>query len=275
MPFHRFDEIEKKAVTPHLSSGQGAIIEGEYMYFCQVSKVAGTGSQIHYHPNELMIFPIRGKINALVGKDRRVVTPGTFVHVPAYAQHQMGATEDGDMDYLYVKDRSWTVVGLDRDQVVPQEALSVDEINKRYEEGTADEYERDAERSEIIVEGLNNSYYPILPSLDAPACSGRHTVWVEGERLAFGYGEIPEGFEGGTTENAHEEFVYVIKGVIDAQVDDDRQQAGPGSIIHIPKGSKRNLSTQSGQHARYASVRAMPKLEEMLREKAAAAAAGN
>ena len=193
MPFHRFDEIEKKAVTPHLSSGQGSIIEGEYMYFCQVSKVAGTGSQIHYHPNELMIFPVSGKINALVGKDRRVVTPGTFVHVPAYAQHQMGATEDGDMDYLYVKDRSWTVVGLDRDQVVPDKALTVEEINQRYEEGTAEEFERDAERSEIIVEGLNNSYYPILPSLDAPASSGRHTVWIEGERLAFGYGEISRG----------------------------------------------------------------------------------
>ncbi len=275
MPFHRFEEIEKKAVTPHLSSGQGAIIEGEYMYFCQVSKVAGTGSQIHYHPNELMIFPIRGKINALVGKDRRVVTPGTFVHVPAYAQHQMIATEDGDMDYLYVKDRSWTVVGLDRDQVVPDKAPTVEEINEMYEDGSTENLEKDASKAQIIVEGLNNSYYPILPSFDAPASSGRHTVWIEGERLAFGYGEIPEGFSGETTENAHEQFVYVIMGVIDAQVDDDRQDAGPGSIIHIPKGSKRNLSTQSGQHARYASVRAMPKLEEMLREKAAAAAAGN
>ena len=275
MPFHRFEEIEKKAVTPHLSSGQGAIIEGEYMYFCQVSKVAGTGSQIHYHPNELMIFPIRGKINALVGKDRRVVSPGAFVHVPAYAQHQMIATEDGDMDYLYVKDRSWTVVGLDRDQVVPDKALTVDEINQRYEEGTAADVERDAEKAQIIVEGLKNSYYPLIPSFDAPECSGRHTVWIEGERLAFGYGEIPAGFEDTTTENAHEQFVYVIKGKIDAQVDDDRQEAGPGSIIHIPKGSKRNLSTQSGRHARYASVRAMPRLEEMLREKAAGMAAEN
>ncbi len=275
MPFHRFEEIEKKAVSPHLSSGQGAIVEGEYMYFCQVSKVAGTGSQIHYHPNELMIFPVRGKINALVGKDRRVVTLGTFVHVPAYAQHQMIATEDGDMDYLYVKDRSWTVVGLDRDQVVPDKALTVDEINEQYEDGTADDVERDAEKAQIIVDGLNNSYYPILPSLDAPASSGRHTVWIEGERLAFGYGEIPAGFSGETAENAHEQFVYVLMGVIDAQVDDDHQQAGPGSIIHIPKGSKQNLSTQSGQHARYASVRAMPKLEEMLREKAVAVAAEN
>lgn len=275
MPFHRFEEIEKKAVSPHLSSGQGAIVEGDCMYFCQVSKVAGTGSQIHYHPNELMIFPIRGKINALVGKDRRVVTPGTFVHVPAYAQHQMIATEDGDMDYLYVKDRSWTVVGLDRDQVVPEEAPSVEEINEMYEDGSTENLEKDASKAQIIVEGLNNSYYPILPSFDAPASSGRHTVWVEGGRLAFGYGEIPEGFEDQTTENAHEQFVYVLKGVIDAQVDDERQESGPGSIIHIPKGSKQSLSTKSGQHARYASVRAMPKLEEMLREKAAASAADN
>ncbi|MYA95604.1 MAG: cupin domain-containing protein [Nitrospinae bacterium] len=275
MPFHRFEGIEKKALSPHLSSGQGAIVEGEYMYFCRVSKVAGTGSQIHYHPNELMIFPVSGKINALVGQDRRVVTPGTFVHVPAYAQHQMIATEDGDMEYLYVKDRSWTVVGLDRDQVVPDKAPSVDEINEMYEDGSTESFEKDAAKAQIIVEGLNNSYYPILPSLDAPASSGRHTVWIEGERLAFGYGEIPEGFSGETTENAHEQFIYVLKGVIDAQVDDERQESGPGSIIHIPKGSKQSLSTQSGQHARYASVRAMPKLEEMLREKAAAAAAGN
>ncbi len=273
MPFHRFEEIEKKAVSPHLSSGQGAIVEGDFMYFCQVSKVAGTGSQIHYHPNELMIFPIRGKINALVGKDRRVVSPGTFVHVPAYAQHQMIATEDGDMDYLYVKDRSWTVVGLDRDQVVPDKAPSVEEINEMYEDGSTENLEKDASKAQIIVEGLNNSYYPILSSFDAPASSGRHTVWIEGERLAFGYGEIPEGFEDQTTENTHEQFVYVLKGVIDAQVDDERQEAGPGSIIHVPKGSKQSLSTQSGQHARYASVRAMPKLEEMLREKAAASAA--
>ena len=275
MPFHRFEGIEKKALSPHLSSGQGAIVEGDFMYFCRVSKVAGTGSQIHYHPNELMIFPVSGKINALVGQDRRVVTPGTFVHVPAYAQHQMIATEDGDMEYLYVKDRSWTVVGLDRDQVVPDKAPSVDEINEMYEDGSTKSFEKDAAKAQIIVEGLNNSYYPILPSLDAPASSGRHTVWIEGERLAFGYGEIPESFSGETTENAHEQFIYVLKGVIDAQVDDERQESGPGSIIHIPKGSKQSLSTQSGQHARYASVRAMPKLEEMLREKAAAAAAGN
>ena len=32
--------------------------------------------------------------------------------VAAYARHSMKATEDGDCSYLYIKDKTWTVVGL-------------------------------------------------------------------------------------------------------------------------------------------------------------------
>ena len=67
------------------------------MYFCLIHKAAGTGSELHYHPNELLIFPVRGKINAIVGRDRRIVSAGTFVHAPAYARHSMKATEDGTL----------------------------------------------------------------------------------------------------------------------------------------------------------------------------------
>ena len=111
MPFHRFENIESNFLTPHLSSARGPVIEGRYMYFCLVHKTAGTGSELHYHPNELLIFPVRGKLNAIVGKDRRIAPVGTFVHAPAYARHSMRATEDGDCSYLYIKDKTWTVVG--------------------------------------------------------------------------------------------------------------------------------------------------------------------
>ena len=73
MPFYRFEDLGEKKLTPHLSSARGPIIEGEYFYFCMVSKDPGTGSDLPYHPNELMIFPVAGKIHALVGKDRRIV----------------------------------------------------------------------------------------------------------------------------------------------------------------------------------------------------------
>ena len=54
MPFYRFEEIEKKYLSLHLSSAEGPIIEGDYVYFCKVHKEAGTGSKLHYHPNELI-----------------------------------------------------------------------------------------------------------------------------------------------------------------------------------------------------------------------------
>ena len=93
MSFYRFEDFERNYLTPNLSSGEGPVIEGKYMYFCNVFKEPGTGSELHYHPNELLIFPLYGILNAIVGKDRRIVRPGTFVHAPAFARHSMKATE--------------------------------------------------------------------------------------------------------------------------------------------------------------------------------------
>src|SRR5687768_10477684 len=160
MPFYRFEELESKYLTPHLSTGKAPVIEGRYMYFCLVHKAAGTGSELHYHPNELLIFPLRGLINAIVGNDRRVVGPGTFVHAPAYARHSMKATEDGDLSYLYIKDKTWTVVGLAADQAVPDKAFTVDEINRLIGGGG----KRDAVDgpSQAVIEGLHECYYPLI-----------------------------------------------------------------------------------------------------------------
>ncbi|OHE32863.1 MAG: hypothetical protein A3J94_09280, partial [Syntrophus sp. RIFOXYC2_FULL_54_9] len=112
MPFYRFDEIEGRYLTPRLSTAHGPIIEGKTIYFCLNCKKPGEGSVIHYHPNELFIFPTVGKVNSLVGTDRRIVSPGTFIHVPPSGRHQMTATEDGPLNYLYIKDKTWTIVGL-------------------------------------------------------------------------------------------------------------------------------------------------------------------
>ena len=78
MPFHRFENFNSNYLTPHLSTGQAPVIEGKYMYFCMLHKIAGTGSDLHYHPNELLIFPVSGKINAIVGRDRFLTTSSTI-----------------------------------------------------------------------------------------------------------------------------------------------------------------------------------------------------
>ncbi len=262
MPFYRFEAIASNYLTPHLSSGKAPVIEGRYMYFCLLHKVAGTGSELHYHPNELLIFPILGKINAIVGKDRRVVNPGTFVHAPAYARHSMRATEDGNLQYLYIKDKTWTVVGLAEDEAVPDKAMTVAEVNKKYNVGDKDKHQKTQGKSQAVIEGLPVCFHPILDDLDAPPRSGRCVNWIEGERLAFGLFEVPAGYAEPEAESAREMFVYVLSGKIDAQTNGERKSIVAGDIVYVPRGERYRLQVRS--HARYAVVCSTPYLEDRI-----------
>jgi len=258
MPFHRFENLESKALTPDLSSARGPVIEGEYMYFCLVHKVAGTGSELHYHPNELLIFPVRGRINAIVGKDRRVASPGTFVHAPAFARHSMKATDDGDLSYLYIKDKTWTVVGLAADQAVPDKAFTVDEINRLHEGGGRRNAVAGA--SQAVVEGLHECYYPLIESLDTPQVSARRVYWIEGQRLAFGLFDVPAGYAEPELVSDREIFIYVIRGTMHARCGPDSRDVSAGDVVQIPRGMPYQLDTKSS-FVRYTMVCSTPFLE--------------
>ncbi|MEQ1773768.1 MAG: cupin domain-containing protein [Burkholderiales bacterium] len=258
MPFHRFENLESKALTPDLSSARGPVIEGEYLYFCLVHKIAGTGSELHYHPNELLIFPLRGKINAIVGTDRRVVNPGTFVHAPAFARHSMKATGDGDLSYLYIKDKTWTVVGLAADQAVPDKAFTIDEINKLHGSGKARVAPQGA--SQAIIEGLHECYYPLIESLDAPQVSARRVYWIEGERLAFGLFDVPAGYAEPELVSDREIFIYMIGGTMRARAGAESRDVSAGDVVQIPRGTPYQLDTKS-PFVRYAMVCSTPFLE--------------
>ena len=266
MTFFRFDGMERDRMTPNLSSAEGPIIEGDYMYFCNVFKETGTGSELHYHPNELLIFPLEGKINAVVGKDRRIVEPGTFIHVPAFARHSMKATEDGPLSYLYIKDQTWTVVGVAADEAPPEEAISVEEINRQYEEGSVEDRKNknvgaEGEDSQAIIEGLGNCYYPILGSLDEAPRLARRQIRIEGERLAFEFSDLTPGYTVPEYESAHEKFIYLMAGRMQATVDGETNNLGPGDIVQIRKGAAAKMITGNEQPVRYAAVESLPFLE--------------
>ncbi len=263
MPFHRFENIESNFLTPHLSSARGPVIEGRYMYFCLVNKTAGTGSELHYHPNELLIFPVRGKLNAIVGKDRRIAPPGMFVHAPAYARHSMRATEDGDCSYLYMKDKTWTVVGLAEDEAVPDKAMTVAEVNQKYNVGDRDKHQKAPGQSQAVIEGVKVCYYPLIDAFDAPPVSARRANWIEGERLAFGYFEATAGSETVEKTAAHETFIYVLHGELAAECKGEKQSLVAGGILQAARGDGYTLKVKS-PFARYVAVRSTPYLENLI-----------
>lgn len=263
MPFYRFEDIDSQYLTPHLSTGKAPVIDGRYMYFCLLHKDAGTGSELHYHPNELLIFPLRGRINAIVGKDRRIVFPGTFVHAPAYARHSMRATEDGHCQYLYIKDKTWTVVGLAENEAVPDQAMTVEEVNRRYRVGERDQHRGAAGKSQAVVDGIDVCFYPIIDALDAPRRSARHVSWIEGERLAFGFFEVPGGYDEPETKSPREMFIYVLSGRLRARSGDQTRSVESGDIVHVPRDSTCRLQVES-PFARYVLVCSTPYLENRI-----------
>jgi quercetin dioxygenase-like cupin family protein len=273
MPFHRFEAIEQSYLTPDLSTARGPVIEGDYLWFCLVNKTAGTGSELHYHPNELLIFPVAGKINAVVGKDRRVVAPGTFVHAPAFARHSMRATEDGDLSYLYMKDKTWTVVGLAVDEKVPERALTIDEINRLHEQGKGKLGERgdgatrhrEKGASSMVVDGIDTCFHPVIEGFDAPAISGRRETTIEGERLAFAFVDAPRAGHRPAAESPapHELFFYTVRGMLEVSLDGERRRLVPGDVMHVRRGQPFWLAAAEGG-ARYASVRSTDWLEHRI-----------
>ncbi len=263
MPFYRFEQLEDIVSNPHLSTGKGPIIEGEYMNLRLNNKDAGTGSKLHYHPNELMVFPLFGKIDSIVGTDHRVVSPGTFVHVAPNVLHSMKATLDGTLSYLYVKDRTWSMVGVAADAAPPEQALSIDELKQALARGEQPGGAAAAGKSEGIPEAPGDSYFPIIERLDVASASARRNFWVEGTRLAFGFIECPAGSDDGAASAPHEQFIYVIAGAIEAAIGAERKSVGPGDILHVPKGAELSFAV-GDRPARYVVFQPNSALEQAL-----------
>lgn len=271
MPFYRFEDMESRTLTAHLSSGRAPIVKGSYLYFCLNQKEAGTGSELHYHPNELLIFVTQGTVNAVVGKDRRLAPTGTFILIPPNVRHSMKATEDGPCAYLYIKDRTWTVVGIAADEAPPERPLTMEESEEIARKGKSPAKEKEASGgSAAIVENVPDCYYPLLSGLRSPARYGRRIEWIKGERAAFGLFEIPNGYEEASAASEHEQFFYVCAGSLEADVGGESRQLSAGDIVEVPRGASYRLTVKSGTPATFVAVRSTHYLERRLDKEQAA-----
>lgn len=258
--FYRFESLQRVSANPHLSTGEGGIIAGTYMSIRVVHKKAGTGSELHYHPNELLIFVLEGALNALVGKDRRIATPGTFIHVPAFARHSMKATEAGPAAYIYVKDHTWSIVGVAVDEAPPDQALSIDEVQSAVKQGRWPGQAKEPTTSKAIVEGLNNSFHPIV-NLDHPIANSAPTeFWAHGERIVFGHRDVgPDQVF--TCSKTHEQFLYIHDGEMTTDLPDAPDRLTAGDVVHVPKGVAGHF-TPAGHGVRYSVLQSTPFLQD-------------
>ncbi|MGM0592008.1 MAG: cupin domain-containing protein [Halobacteriota archaeon] len=115
-PFFDFADIEGIDAGTGYSTAHGGVIEGERMQVGRVRMPAGTGANLHTHPNEQFIYVEEGTLEArIVGPDGEEYTnsaePGTVVYIPPNAEHAAHATTDGDVWFYVCKDLSHGIIG--------------------------------------------------------------------------------------------------------------------------------------------------------------------
>jgi len=74
-----------------------------------------------------------------------------------------------------------------------------------------------------------------LQTLDAgPGYSSAHGPVVEGERIQIGLMRMPKGTGGRPHSHPNEQWVYVIQGTLECEVEGVRSQAPAGTLIYMP-----------------------------------------
>jgi quercetin dioxygenase-like cupin family protein len=74
-----------------------------------------------------------------------------------------------------------------------------------------------------------------LASIDAgPGYSTAHGPVVEGERIQVGLMRMPRGTGGRPHSHPNEQWIYVLQGTLEADVDGVRSRVGAGSLVYVP-----------------------------------------
>jgi quercetin dioxygenase-like cupin family protein len=74
-----------------------------------------------------------------------------------------------------------------------------------------------------------------LNAIDAgPGYSTAHGPVIEGERIQIGMIRMPKGTGARPHTHPNEQWIYVIQGTLDCEVDGVKSRVPPGSLIYIP-----------------------------------------
>lgn len=112
----RLNEMGKIAAGTGYSSAEGPVVEGERMQCTLVTKLRGTGSRPHLHPNEQWNYIVKGTLRVKVADNlEELCGPGTLLYFPANVVHYTIATQDEDVVFFAVKDMSHGIIGMAAD----------------------------------------------------------------------------------------------------------------------------------------------------------------
>ena len=97
---------------PDYSTANGACVEGDRMIVALMRMPAGTGAELHSHPNEQWIYVLEGTFDCEISGQHYLAEAGSVVYVPADSMHKGRATPEADVLFFTCKDASHGLHGV-------------------------------------------------------------------------------------------------------------------------------------------------------------------
>ena len=104
--------VQKIMAGPDYSTAHGPCVEGDRIIVGLMRMKAGTGAELHSHPNEQWIYVLEGTFHAVIDGKEIDVKPGSVLYIPANTMHAGKATPDGDVVFFTCKDGSHSLHGI-------------------------------------------------------------------------------------------------------------------------------------------------------------------
>jgi quercetin dioxygenase-like cupin family protein len=101
MPFFNLGDIAEELVTPQHSTALGRLITGQQIEFAILRFKAGEGANIHQHPQEQIVYMLKGRMRVTTEGRDTVIGPGQAALFPANVPH--GTTMLDDVECVSVK----------------------------------------------------------------------------------------------------------------------------------------------------------------------------
>ena len=100
------------AIDPIKGGPDYSSVEGDRMIVALMRMPAGTGAELHSHPNEQWIYVLEGTFRATIDGKEIEAKAGSLLYVPANIIHGGRATPDADVVFFTVKDASHSLHGI-------------------------------------------------------------------------------------------------------------------------------------------------------------------
>lgn len=97
MPFFDFNKLESEYVTPKYSKAFGPLVAGGQIEVGWLRFGASEGAVPHAHPQEQIMVVIKGRLQATVDEETRILGPGEGFHALPNVLHHVTAIEDTEV----------------------------------------------------------------------------------------------------------------------------------------------------------------------------------